>query len=364
MRGVGERMSALALSPDQRTLAAGDPAGNLFLFDTRSRRRVRAPDVHPGDWSIVKLAYSPDGRRLAIAHESADGDIVTLMDTRTRRMGPRLSLDEYERRITGVRFAGATEVDVASSQGDPTTDPRSIVERFALTTGTRVLGPLTLGRQPSPVIGTRDGRRVLTVSDQQLVVRDARTLQPVERIEVGAPRASRNEGAIALSPDDRTAALGEKDGSVRFVDLRDRRGAQGVWTPRRGRDRSALHAGRPLPGHHRRRRRRDRVGRRRRGGDRDAVGSRQRDRGAADHGRQPDALHRRARRLDPRLGPRRHAATRPAGRRRRPQPDGRRAERRRPAAGARPRGRRRSASSTSARPAGTGRSPSSRTAAK
>ena len=176
--------------------------------------------MHPGEWSISKLAYSPDGRRLAIAHASNDGDIVTLMDTRTRRMGPRLSMDEFGRRITGVRFAGANEVDVASSQGDPTTDPRSIVERFALATGERVLGPRTLGRQPSPLIGTRDGRRVLTVSDRQLVVRDARTLEPVDRIEVGSPRASRNEGAIALSPDDRTVALGEKDGSVRFVDLR------------------------------------------------------------------------------------------------------------------------------------------------
>ena len=35
MRGDGERMWELALSPDERTLAAGDPAGNVFLFDTR-----------------------------------------------------------------------------------------------------------------------------------------------------------------------------------------------------------------------------------------------------------------------------------------------------------------------------------------
>ena len=62
MRGVGERISALALSPDGRTLAVGDLAGNLFLFDTRTRRRVTAPEPQPGDWSI---AHSPSARTAA-----------------------------------------------------------------------------------------------------------------------------------------------------------------------------------------------------------------------------------------------------------------------------------------------------------
>ena len=91
MRGVGERMSALALSPDGRTLAAGDAAGNLFLFDTRTRRRVTAPDVQPGDMPIAQLAYSPDGRRLAIAHDAPDGNVVTLMDTRDAPTEPAVA---------------------------------------------------------------------------------------------------------------------------------------------------------------------------------------------------------------------------------------------------------------------------------
>ena len=71
MRGSGERFSALTLSPDERTVAAGDSAGNVFLFDARTGRRVTTPEVHPGDWAIAQLAYSPDGRRLAIAHDHA-----------------------------------------------------------------------------------------------------------------------------------------------------------------------------------------------------------------------------------------------------------------------------------------------------
>ena len=269
MRGVGERMTAVALSPDGRTLAAGDAAGNVFLFDTRTRRRVKAPDVHPGDWAIVQLAYSPDGRRLAVAHNSNDGDVVTLVDTRTGRVGPRLDLNDYQRAITGLRFQG----DAAARRGQRPGQQRGVparptVERFDLGSGRRVLGPLTLGRrQSSPLLGSSDGRRVLTISDDQLVWRDATTLEPVGRVAVGLREGS----VIALAPDDRTAAVGDADGSLRFVDLQDRQRAQGVGPASRSGDRRALHAGRPLARHDERRRRRDRVGRGRRCGVRDAA---------------------------------------------------------------------------------------------
>ena len=119
MRGVGERFSALALSPDGHTLAAADPAGNLFLFDTRTRKRVTAPDVHPGGWEIVGLAYAPDGKRLAVAHDAPDGHTVTLVDTRDGKLGTRLALYDSEREISAVRFAGADTVDVASVPARP-----------------------------------------------------------------------------------------------------------------------------------------------------------------------------------------------------------------------------------------------------
>ena len=156
MRGVGERFSALALSPDGRALAAGDPAGNLFLFDTRTRRRVAGPDVQPGDWRITQLAYSPDGRRLAVAHDADLGNLVSLIDTRTRRPGPRLELYDFQREITGLRFAGADSVDVASVPVGPEAAPRTTIERFDARTGHRILGPLAVGHAPSPVLAAGD----------------------------------------------------------------------------------------------------------------------------------------------------------------------------------------------------------------
>lgn len=84
-------------------------------------------------------------------------------------------------------------------------------------TGRRSFEPVTLGPpQNAALVGTRDGRRVLAVSGDRLVLRDARTLKTARAVGVRvAP-----EGAMALSPDDSTVALGDEDGSVRFVDLR------------------------------------------------------------------------------------------------------------------------------------------------
>lgn len=76
LRGDGERIWRVALSPDQRTLAAGDPAGEVFLFDTRTRRRIAAFRPRPGESWIVQLAWSPDGRRLGIAYDTPRGNVV------------------------------------------------------------------------------------------------------------------------------------------------------------------------------------------------------------------------------------------------------------------------------------------------
>jgi WD40 repeat protein len=215
MRGIGERFSALALSPDGRTLAAGDPAGNLLLFDTRTGRRVLGPDVHPGEWGITQLAFSPNGRRLAVAHGAPDGATVTLVDPRTRRLGQGLELYDFQRAVTALRFADDDRVDVASVPVGPDA-PDTIVERFAARTGERLVGPVALSQgAPSPLLASRDSRELVTTSEDAIVVRDGRTLRASRQIAI--ERAA--DHVYALAPDDRTLAVGGRDGSVRFVDL-------------------------------------------------------------------------------------------------------------------------------------------------
>ena len=168
---------------------------------------------------------------------------MTLMDTRTRRLSRPLRLYDFMRVVTALRFEGEGALDVASRPGGlGTTERSSLIERFDTRTGRRILGPVTLGPpQDAALLGTRDGRRVLTVSGHRLVLRDARTLKPVRAVEVRvAP-----EDAMALSPDDSTVALGESDGSVRFVDLR-----AGTVHSASGRHRGAVTAARFSPDGH------------------------------------------------------------------------------------------------------------------
>jgi WD40 repeat protein len=183
---------------------------------------VTAHDVKQGGWQNVGLAYAHDGSRLAVAHAAPDSHAVTLVDTRDGKLGTRLAIHDFNREISAVRFSGADTVDVASVPEGPEAGPRTTtVERFDARTGERVLGPLTLARAtaPSPLIATDDGSRVLTLDDDELTLRDGRTLVALRQVGIGRPVREQGQRAVALSPDGRTVAVGEADGAVRFVDL-------------------------------------------------------------------------------------------------------------------------------------------------
>ena len=61
---------------------------------------------------------------------------------------------------------------------------------------------------------------MLTLGDDELTLRDGRTLAPLRQVGIGRAVRDREQRAVALSPDERTVAVGEADGAVRFVDLR------------------------------------------------------------------------------------------------------------------------------------------------
>ena len=65
LRGDAEPITAIALSPDERTLAAGTNTNKIFLFDTRTRRRLATLEADDHAF-VAAMAFSPDGRRLAV----------------------------------------------------------------------------------------------------------------------------------------------------------------------------------------------------------------------------------------------------------------------------------------------------------
>ena len=93
LRGDGDRLISLDLSPDERTLAFIDNDGTLTFVDARTRRPAGPPTTVPGlepassstRSSGPTVRFSPDGSRLAVG-----GGKPVILDARTHRvLAPR-----------------------------------------------------------------------------------------------------------------------------------------------------------------------------------------------------------------------------------------------------------------------------------
>ena len=135
--------------------------------------------------------------------------------------GPGASLYDFDRQVTGLSLEGDT-VDVAS-RPDPTETSLSASLAERLDTRQRAADPRPGHARTTPELAAarhdRAAGRCSRSRTGRLVIRDAATLKPVARVAAGTLHRS----VIALSPDDRTVALGGQNGSVRFLDLRNGR---------------------------------------------------------------------------------------------------------------------------------------------
>jgi WD40 repeat protein len=218
LRGDGDALVNLSLSPDGRTLAFIENDGTLRFVATRTRRATGRPIALPGHTGCLvdalarfdHLQYSPDGSRMAVG-----GCQPVLLDVATHRIQTRLQIggDGHDRLVSALRFSpdgGTLYAAVGFSA-----HPGVLLMRLDGRTGQRVGRAVPIRSDEwMTLMPTSDGRRLVTTESDavETVIRDARTLRPVRRLPVGGSHA-------ALSPDDRTLLLGERDGSVRFVDL-------------------------------------------------------------------------------------------------------------------------------------------------
>ena len=214
VRGDGDSLIDLDLSPDGRTLAYMEDDGTLRFVDARTRRPVAPPVAVPGYAPCTiasllrfdQLHYSQDGSRIAIG-----GCQPVILDAATHHVIAHLQVGRSAI-VYSLRFSpdGRTLHAVRGY------DRRALVLRFNGRTGRRLSGVARIRADVFvTAIPTPDGRAVVTAgsADGGTVARDARTLRALRRIPAGAQ-------FTALSPDGHTLLLGGADGSVRFADLR------------------------------------------------------------------------------------------------------------------------------------------------
>ena len=163
LRGDGDGLISLDLSPDERTLAFIDIDGTVTFVDTRTRRPTGPPATVPGQAPCIIVAqvrldhvrFSPDGSRLAVG-----GCKPVVLDARTHRVLARLRIvrDEIHLRaalLARRAHAGRRRRAPAEGRHDAPALRRAQrpAARPAAVTPVADLGTLML---------TRDGRRVVT----------------------------------------------------------------------------------------------------------------------------------------------------------------------------------------------------------
>src|SRR5262249_34137498 len=95
--GAGDAVTALAFAPDYRTLAAGNSAGSIRLFDLFEGKEWRSLDGHRGE--VDSLQFSADGKGLLSTSRDTTAlvwDLSRLKQNRAVRYSdhlPRLAFD-------------------------------------------------------------------------------------------------------------------------------------------------------------------------------------------------------------------------------------------------------------------------------
>jgi WD40 repeat protein len=205
----------VAFAPDGRTLASAEHDGSLRLWDVATGRQVRKIQVGEDRYS-PSFAYSPDGRTLAVWHQ--DGT-VRLLDADTVKERRRLS--GAARYGTFLCFSpdGGTLASMSTSYG-PT---NGVLQLWDTATGTekrqwKTAQPGSFFRavfslDGGTVIGSinhfssADGerKRFFSLHQWDVATGDHRSFATPEQATVFC---------LALSPDGRTLAWGDSEGTI------------------------------------------------------------------------------------------------------------------------------------------------------
>jgi WD40 repeat protein len=217
-----------ALSPDGRTLAAMTADGRVYFVDTATMRRVgstyeTAQGVQYAQGNLVtpmrSLAFSPNGRTLAVGSSDGSLGLFALLDVKThavlaRRVVPGQIVADVVYRPGGGMLVTGEQVRCCTR--------REVVALRSLTGAViRRSAPLPHGR----VVGFFDGNRAILVTEgpSKAVLLNARTLAVERTLAFGEP--------AVIAADEEHVAFAEPDGTVETRDLRSPRAPRVLGRP-------------------------------------------------------------------------------------------------------------------------------------
>lgn len=225
MRGPGEFLQSIAVSPDGRTIAVGSSTGQVAFFDADTRRRMGEPIAVEGEIERTpgSLAFAPDGRVLAVAAQGRGeaASNLELLDVAGRTTERRIELppgvgpEAVAFSWDGRTLAAATHEfpEGVSPFGPP---PRKAVLLFDAASGALVDEiPLSRRDLQGPTLGL-----AFSPDNAQLVTSTDRGTTVVWEISVGEPtRTFDGGGPMGMSNEGTRVAIGREDGSVTLLDL-------------------------------------------------------------------------------------------------------------------------------------------------
>jgi WD40 repeat protein len=208
-------VSALALSPDGKRLAAGR-GDQVLLFDLQSPQRPVATTLATPGEPVYSLAWSPDGRWLAAGGQR----VVRVWEYPSA--GTPLRLEGLVGRVTSLAFTPDSATLIAGD-GDAATD--SFVRQWRLPQGTPAGAWAAHGDSVLALRLVGDGGQLLTAGGDKLIkLWDRAAGKQVAAFEGHAAQVT----ALAVSPDGSRLASASADREARVWDLKTREKTEAI----------------------------------------------------------------------------------------------------------------------------------------